>query len=76
MLAAANGQSNVLLPDLAVTAAFSVRLAVVAANDTPDGTQTVGITITYRDFSGQIYTSKGSLTVNVTAVLPASRGEM
>lgn len=69
----ANGQSNVLLPDLAVNAAFSVRLAVVAAKDTPDGPQTVGITMTYRDFSGQTYTSKGSLTVNVTAVPQASQ---
>ena len=70
---AANGQSNVLLPDLAVSAAFSVRLSVIAANDTPDGPQTVGLTISYRDFSGTTYTSKGSLTVNVTAVPQASQ---
>src|SRR5689334_2108137 len=70
---AANGQSNVLLPDLAVNAAFSVRMAVVAANDTPDGAQTVGLTMSYRDFSGQTYTSKGSLTVNVTAVAQSSQ---
>lgn len=69
----ANGQANVLLPDLAVGAAFSVRLAVVAAKDTPDGPQTVGLTMSYRDFSGQIYTSKGSLTVNVTAVAQSSQ---
>ncbi len=69
----ANGQANVLLPDLAVGAAFSVRLAVVAAKDTPDGPQTVGLTISFRDFTGQSYTSKGSLTVNVTAVAQSSQ---
>ncbi|MCC6894538.1 MAG: hypothetical protein IT321_17090 [Anaerolineae bacterium] len=69
----ANGQANVLLPDLAVGAAFSVRLAVVAAKDTPDGPQTVGLTMSYRDFSGTVYTSKGSLTVNVTAVAQSSQ---
>ncbi len=71
--ASANGQSNVLLPDLAVGAAFSVRLAVISANDTPDGPQTVGLTMSFRDFSGQSYTSKGSLTVNVIAVPMASQ---
>lgn len=69
----ANGQSNVLLPDLAVTAAFSVRIAVVASKDTQDGPQTVGLTMSYRDFSGQSYTSKGSLTVTVNAEPQASQ---
>lgn len=71
--ASANGQSNILLPDLAVGAAFSVRMAVISANDTPDGPQTVGLTMSFRDFSGQSYTSKGSLTVNVIAVAMASQ---
>ncbi len=69
----ANGQANVLLPDLAVSAAFSLRLAVVAAKDTPDGPQSVGLTISFRDFSGTTYTSKGLLTVNVTAVPQSSQ---
>lgn len=69
----ANGQSAVVLPDLGVNSTYSVRLSVVAASDTPDGPQTVALTLSYRDFSGQSYTSAASLTVNVDAVPQASQ---
>jgi uncharacterized repeat protein (TIGR01451 family) len=71
--APANGQANVILPDLGVNGTFSFSLSAVAANDTSDGPQTVGITFSYRDFTGQTYTSKGSLTVNVQAVTLSSQ---
>jgi hypothetical protein len=69
----ANGQASVLVPDLAVGAATAVSLTVVSATDTPGGAQTVGITMTFRDFTGQSYTSKGTLSVNVEAVAQASQ---
>jgi hypothetical protein len=69
----ANGQASVLVPDLAVGAATAVSLTVVSASDTPGGAQTVGLTMTYRDFTGQSYTSKGTLSVNVEAVAQASQ---
>lgn len=69
----ANGQSAVLLPDIGVGGSYTASLAVVAASDTPDGPQTVGITISYRDFSGTTYTTPGALTVRVDAAPQASQ---
>lgn len=68
-----NGQSSVLLPDLAVGAIFSTQLSVIAANDTPGGPQSVTITFNFRDFAGQSGSSKGTLTVNVDAVARTSQ---
>ncbi len=68
-----NGQSTIILPDIPVAGSSSVSLSVIAANDTPGGPQTVGITMTYRDFTGQSYTARGSLTVNVEAVPQSSQ---
>jgi hypothetical protein len=70
---AANGQAAVILPDLGVGASYVVSLSVVAASDTPGGPQTVGVTLTYRDFSGTGYTSKAALSVNVESVSTASQ---
>jgi hypothetical protein len=68
-----NGQSSVLLPDLAVGAIFSTQLSVIAANDTPGGPQSVTVTFNFRDFAGQSGSSKGTLTVNVDAVARTSQ---
>jgi uncharacterized repeat protein (TIGR01451 family) len=70
---AAGGQSTILMPDMAVNASSVVSVPVAAASDTPGGPQTVGITLSYRDFSGATYTSKGSLTVDIDAVSSASQ---
>lgn len=69
----ANGQSNIILPDIGVGGTFTFSLSVVAATDTTGGPQTVALTFGYRDFSGQAYTSKGNLTVNVNAEAQSSQ---
>jgi hypothetical protein len=73
---AAGGQAAVLIPDMAVNTSNVVSVPVVAANDTPGGPQTVGITLSYRDFTGATYSSKGSLTVDVASVSSASQVTM
>ncbi len=69
----ADGQANIILPDLGVNGTFSFSMSVIAAADISDGPQTANITFTYRDFTGQAYTSKGALTVNVEAITLSSQ---
>ncbi|MBZ0321300.1 MAG: hypothetical protein K8L91_33100 [Anaerolineae bacterium] len=61
----ANGQATATLPDIPVGGRVNVTLMAVAAMDTPAGPISVPITMAYRDFSGENYTSKASLSVNV-----------
>ncbi len=61
----ANGQATATLPDIPVGGRVNVTLMAVAAMDTPAGPISVPITMAYRDFSGESYTSKASLSVNV-----------
>lgn len=72
----ANGQANIILPDLGVNGVYTVNLPVVAAQDTPDGPQTVTISMSYRDFTATTYSSKGTLTVNVQGIPTASQVTM
>ncbi|MBL8153121.1 MAG: hypothetical protein JNM70_02965 [Anaerolineae bacterium] len=69
----ASGISAITIPDLAVGGSVTTSLSVVAASDTPGGPQTVGITLAFRDFSGQTYTNQRTLTVNVEAVPQSSQ---
>lgn len=73
---AAGGQATILIPDLPVNTSTVVSVPVAAASDTPGGPQTVGITLSYRDFTGAVYTSKGSLTVDIDVVSSASQVTM
>jgi hypothetical protein len=69
----ANGQATILLPNIGPNAGTVMTLPVTAAEDTPSGPQSVPITMTYRDFTGESYTAKGALTVNVEKVETASQ---
>ncbi|MBI5667375.1 MAG: hypothetical protein HZC41_05145 [Chloroflexi bacterium] len=69
----ANGQATILLPNLGPNGATVVNIPVTAAEDTPAGPQSVPITMTYRDFTGESYTAKGNLTVTVQKIETASQ---
>ncbi len=69
----ASGISAITVPDLAVGGSVTTSLSVVAASDTPGGPQTVGITLAFRDFTGQAYTNQRTLTVSVEAVPQSSQ---
>jgi uncharacterized repeat protein (TIGR01451 family) len=68
----ANGQASVTLPDLGVGGSIGVQLMVDVMKDAPAGPNTVPITMSYRDFSGEVYTSKANLSVVIseTAEVP------
>lgn len=70
---ASGGQASVILPDIGVGGSTVFTITAVAASDTPGGPQTVGLTFSYRDFSGQTYSAKGAVTVTVETVTQASQ---
>lgn len=70
---ASGGQASVILPDIGVGGSFTFNISATAASDTPGGAQPVTITFSYSDFSGQVYTAKGALTVDVETVAIASQ---
>ncbi|MDL1901878.1 hypothetical protein FBR02_14035 [Anaerolineae bacterium CFX9] len=59
----ANGVASVTLPNLPPGASARVEMSVVAARNTPVGAANIPIQMTYRDFSGETYTSSASLSV-------------
>lgn len=65
--APANGQGSVYLPDLPSMTAYGALLAVMAPADASEGPQTIPITLTSRDFSGQTYSNDASVSVTVLA---------
>ncbi|MCX9076598.1 MAG: hypothetical protein OIN84_01335, partial [Candidatus Methanoperedens sp.] len=69
----ANGQSTILLPNIAPNSGTVITIPVTAAEDTPAGPQSVPVTMNYRDFTGESGTSKGALTVNVEKLDRASQ---
>jgi uncharacterized repeat protein (TIGR01451 family) len=69
----ASGQAGVTLPDIGPGGTTVVALAAVAARNAPVGPNSIPITFSYRDFEGQRYTSKATLTVNVRQVAEASQ---
>lgn len=69
----AGGQAGATLPDVGQGAAYTVTLNAVAAMDTSAGPNAVPITMTYRDFEGQSYTSEATLSVNVGEIAESSQ---
>lgn len=61
----ANGQAGLILPDIPPGAVISVSLSVVAGREATVGPNDVGITMTYRDFEGETFTSNAVLGVEV-----------
>jgi hypothetical protein len=70
---AAGGQALATLPDIGPGASATVSLAAVAALSATEGPNSVSLTLSYRDFEGQTYSSTASLTVNVQKVDEASQ---
>ncbi|MDX2141097.1 MAG: CARDB domain-containing protein [Chloroflexota bacterium] len=63
----ADGMASATVADIPPGGSVTVSLSVVAAADAPVGPNDVPITMTYRDFSGETYTSNANLGVDVTA---------
>jgi hypothetical protein len=64
----AGGQSSVTLPNLFPGATASVSLTVVASGGAEPGPTTVPITLSFRDFTGENYTSNIALSVTIDRV--------
>lgn len=64
----AGGQASVTIPNLLPGASATVSLSVVAAGNAEPGPTTVPITISYRDFTGEAYSSKAALGVTIERV--------
>lgn len=71
--APANGQATALLPDLVPGTGYTFTLPAVAASDVTEGPNSIPLTLAYRDFEGNTYTAKSTLTVNVQTVDEASQ---
>lgn len=69
----ANGQATAILADIQPGGRVNVTLMAVAAMDTAAGPISVPITMAYRDFSGENYTSKATLSVNVEETAESSQ---
>jgi hypothetical protein len=69
----ANGQASAILPDIGTGGSASVSLAVIAAMDATPGPTSVPITMSYHDFSGQVYTGQATLSVTVQETSEASQ---
>ncbi|MBI5927770.1 MAG: hypothetical protein HY862_00560 [Chloroflexi bacterium] len=69
----ANGQATATLPDIPAGGRVNVTLMAVAEMDTPAGPISVPITMAYRDFSGENYTSKAALSVTVEEAAESSQ---
>ncbi len=69
----AAGQGGVTLPNIPPGGTYPAAITVTAVNDAPGGAAPVPITFTYRDFSGEIYTSSAELSVTVEAVQRVSQ---
>lgn len=70
---AAIGQANVLLPNVPPGGSIVAAVTAVASSSAPEGANNVSITMTYRDFEGRTYTSRGDLTVTVSRVTELSQ---
>lgn len=64
----ASGQASATIPDIFPGGSAWVTLSAVATQSATAGPTSVPVTITYRDFTGEIYTSKASLSVTVQQV--------
>lgn len=69
----ASGQASATVGDIVPGGVASVSLSAVVGLDAEAGPNSVPITINYRDFSGESYSSKTTLSVNVSAVTETSQ---
>lgn len=69
----APGQSSATLPDIPPGGVVNVTLNAVVASDAPAGPNSVPLTLRSRDFMGQSYEDKATLSVNVVRAASASR---
>lgn len=69
----ANGQASATLPDIGAGGRTMVSLTVVVPTDATAGPTAVPVTMKYRDFSGQTYTSDAVLSVLISSVSEASQ---
>ncbi len=69
----ANGQASALLPDIGAGLVTSVTLTVITPSDAESGSLSIPLTLAYRDFSGEAYTSTAALSVTVQAQPEASQ---
>lgn len=67
----AGGQASVTLPNIFPGGSATVSLSVVASGSAEPGPTSVPITITYRDFTGESYSSKAALSVSIDRVTAA-----
>ncbi len=65
---AASGQAAVPLPNINPGSAYTASITITASNEAPAGPVPVPLTLTYRDFSAEVYTSKAELSVNVLQI--------
>ena len=70
---AASGQANVLLPNVPPGGSITATLTALASTTVPDGPSNVSVSMSYRDFEGRTYSSRGDLTVTVSRVRELSR---
>jgi uncharacterized repeat protein (TIGR01451 family) len=70
---AASGQANVLLPNVPPGGSIGATLTALASTTVPDGPSNVSVSMSYRDFEGRTYSSRGDLTVTVSRVSELSR---
>ncbi|MDX1991387.1 MAG: CARDB domain-containing protein, partial [bacterium] len=63
----ANGQATALLPDVAPGGTTTVSLTVITSSEAEDGAASIPISLAYRDFSGETYTSSSALGITVDA---------
>ncbi len=70
--APASGQASATIPNIAPGGIFEVSLTVIASAEATAGINNVPITMAYRDFSGETYTSSAVLSVNVVTIEQSS----
>lgn len=70
---AANGQASIALPDIASGGRTMVAMTVIVPLDAVAGPTTVPVTMSYRDFSGQTYTSNGQIGISVVTEAESSQ---
>ncbi len=65
----AGGQAATILPDLPPGGSTTVTLSAVVARSAEAGPSSIPVVINFRDFSGESYSTKASLSVTVQSVV-------
>lgn len=69
----AGGQLTTVLSDVLPGGTVTVALTAVAAQNAEPGPASIPITINYRDFNGEAYSSKATLSVNIERVVESTQ---